>query len=120
MWKFLEYKGANGELPVSNWYAELSPKDRARADRFVNAARELEKLGPDFAKHRELLKARWWGVNKVPHRIFCYIPSAGCVTFLCGFTHKDQRYNPRNAYDVAVKRRKEIEEKKAETDELSF
>ena len=83
-------------------------------------AQDQDKLGPDFENFGKLLEARLWGQNGVPHRIFCYISSHKCVTFLCGCTHKGTTYKPANAYKTALKRRNEIEEGKATTRELSF
>lgn len=121
-WDFQEYQNAEGKLPVSEWLAELSQKNRARADRFMRIVGNLNRLEmPYFRKFRELLEARWFGENKVPHRIFCYVPSGGRrVIFLCGCTHKDNRYNPTNAYDTAAKRRDEIEGGRASTREFDF
>ena len=109
-------------MPVSEWLAELSQKNRARADRFMRIARKLDRLAmPHFRKFQQLLEARWFGENKVPHRIFCYAPSGGRrVIFLCGCTHKDNRYNPTNAYATAVERRDEIEQGRADTREFDF
>lgn len=78
-WDFREYQSAEGKLPVSEWYGELSQKNQARADRFMRIIRNLNRLEmPHFRKFRELLEARWFGENKVPHRIFCYVaPAAG-------------------------------------------
>ena len=77
----------------------------------MRIARKLDRLAmPHFRKFQQLLEARWFGENKVPHRIFCYAPSGGRrVIFLCGCTHKDNRYNPTNAYATAIERRDEIE-----------
>ena len=124
MWIFQEYKSGADKCPVSDWYEKLSPISQMRLDRFMEIAREIartqDQLGPDFQNFGELLEARLWGENRVPHRIFCYISSHRCVTFLCGCTHKGKRYKPTSPYKTAVKRRNEIEEGKATTRELSF
>ena len=118
---FQEYQSEIGKFPVSEWYEALSPKNQASADRFMGIARKLDQLRPPgFKKFEKLWEARWGGENRVPHRIFCYVPSDRCVTFLCGCTHKDRRYKPTNAYDTAVRRRKEIQEERASTRELNF
>ena len=89
-------------------------------------ARKLERLEPpDFKslqgkKFKGLLEARWRGENNVPHRIFCYILSGRRVIFLCGCTHKDNRYNPTKAKETAVRRRKEIQDGRVSTRELDF
>ena len=121
-WDFQEYQNAEGKLPVSEWLAELSQKNRARADRFMRIARDLNRLEmPYFRKFQQLFEARWFGENKVPHRIFCYAPSGSkFVVFLCGCTHKDNRYDPTNAYDTALRRRDEIEGGRANTHEFDF
>lgn len=121
-WDFREYQSAEGKLPVSEWFTELSQKNRARADRFMRIARNLDRLEmPHFRRFQQLFEARWFGENKIPHRIFCYIPSSDRrVIFLCGCTHKDKRYSPTNAYDTAVKRRDEIEKGEANTREFDF
>ena len=126
IWNFREYQSVEGKLPVSEWYEKLSPRNRARAKRFMGIARKLERLEmPDFKslrgkKFKGLLEARWHGENNVPYRIFCYIPSGRRVIFLCGCTHKDRRYNPTNASDTAVRRRKEIQDGRASTREFDF
>ena len=88
----------------------------------MRIARNLDRLEmPHFRKFQQLLEARWFGENRVPHRIFCYIaPSGRSVIFLCGCTHKDRRYNPTNAYDTAIERRNEIGEGRAGTHEFDF
>ena len=88
----------------------------------MRIARNLDRIEmPHFRKFQQLLEARWFGENKVPHRLFCYVPSGGRrVIFLCGCTHKDNRYNPTNAYDTAVERRDEIEGGRVDTRELDF
>ena len=120
MWIFQEYKSGADKCPVSEWHEELSPISQARIDKFMAIARIQDQLGPDFQNFHELLEARLWGENRVPHRIFCYISSHRYVTFLCGCTHRGKKYKPTNAYDTAIRRRKEIEEKGAKTRELAF
>lgn len=121
VWEFREYQSESEKCPVSEWYEELTLDNKVSADRFLEIARKLDQLEmPYFKRFRELWEARWSGENGVPHRIFCYISSHGCVTFLCGCTHKGRRYNPTNAYATAIKRRKEIQNGKASTSELSF
>lgn len=116
MWNFREYQSATGKRPVSEWYGALSAKNRARADRFLHIARKLDRLEPPhFKKFRALWEARWWGENRVPHRIFCYVPSDRQLTLLCGCIHKDARYKPTAAYNTAVQRRNEIENEEAST-----
>ena len=125
-WDFQEYQSATGKCPVSEWYKALSPKNLARADRFMRIARRLERLEmPDFKKlqgkkFKGLLEARWPGEDGVPHRIFCYVPSGKHLIFLCGCTHKDRRYSPTNAKETAVKRRKAIKDRRASTREFDF
>lgn len=121
VWEFREYQSSKGKRPVSEWYEALSQKNRASADRFLGIVQKLEQLKPPhFKKFRELLEARWFGQNRVPHRIFCDKPSDGQVTFLCGCTHKDRRYTPTNAYDTALRRRDEIQNGEAGTHEFDF
>ena len=119
MWEFREYQSETGKCPVSEWYEDLTPGNKARADRFIEIARKLDILElPHFRGFRELLEARWRGENGVPHRMFCYISSDGCVTFLCGFTHKDGRYDPANAYERAERRRNEIQRNEERDNEV--
>lgn len=121
MWNFYEYQSSAGKRPVSEWYGELSAKNRARADRFLGIACKLDRLEPPhFKKFLTLWEARWRGENRVPHRIFCYVPFGQQVTLLCGCIHKDARYKPTAAYDTAVQRRKEIENGEASTHEFDF
>ena len=121
VWDIREYQSTEGKLPVSEWYEALSPGNRARADKFIRIAQNLDQLEmPYFRKFRQLLEARWFGENKVPHRIFCYVASGKCVVFLCGCTHKDNRYDPTNAYATAARRRGKIEAGRAGTRELDF
>lgn len=121
-WDFREYQSGTGKLPVSKWYGKLSEKNRAEAGRLMGIAQKLDRLEwPYFGKFQQLLEARWAGENKVPHRIFCYVPSGSmCVIFLCGCTHKGRRYNPPSAYKTALKRRNEIEGGRASTHAFDF
>ena len=101
VWEFYEYVSADGKAPVSEWYNALSKKNQARADKFMRIAPQLQRLDKNkcflpYKNKEDLLEARWSGVDNVPHRIFCYIPSGSGrrVTFLCGCTHKGKRYIP--------------------------
>lgn len=116
MWDLREYQSATGKCPVSEWYGALSEQNRAKADRFLGIARKLDRLEPPhFKKFRALWEARWRGENRVPHRIFCYVPSDRQLTLLCGCIHKDARYKPTAAYNTAVQCRHEIENEEAST-----
>ena len=118
-WEFREYRGADGSCPVSTWYESLSARNRAKADRFLRIARQLKRLSmPDFRKYQELWEARWYGDDRVPHRIFCYVPSGRQVVFLCGCIHKDRRYKPTNAYETSLRRRNDIQAGRANTREF--
>lgn len=87
----------------------------------MHIARQLDRLSePYFRKYQELLEARWHGENNVPHRIFCYVLPGRQVIFLCGCTHKDNRYKPTGAYKTAVRRRNEIQDRRAVTREFDF
>ena len=121
-WDFREYMSADGKLPVSIWYRKLTEINQARADRFLSIVQKLDRLEmPHFRKFKELIEARWVGENKVPHRIFCYVvPDGRRVVFLCGCTHKDKQYKPRNAYKTALKRRGEIVKGEAGTHAFDF
>ena len=69
---------------------------------------------PHFGRYKKVEEARWRGENRVPHRIFCVRrPDGKCMIFLCGYIHKDKQYTPRNAYDLALARFKEIQQGKA-------
>ncbi len=121
LWSFNEYQSGTGKCPVSKWYEDLTPQNKAYADRFMLIARKLRELKwPHFKHVKPLREARWDDKDKVPHRIFCDVLSGRCVTFLCGCTHKGKQYNPTNAYDTAIIRRNEIQARKAGTRELSF
>ena len=121
LWSFNEYKSGTGKCPVSEWYEDLTPANKANTDRFMEIARKLDQLDMPHFKHvEELREARWRGKDRVPHRIFCDVLSGRYVTFLCGCTHKGAQYKPTHAYTTAVKRRDEIQDGKAITRELSF
>ena len=120
-WEFREYQGADGSCPVSTWYESLSARNRAKTDRFLRIARQLKRLSmPGFRKYRELWEARWYGDARVPHRIFCYVPSGRQVVFLCGCIHKDRRYKPTNAYETSLRRRNAIQAGRATTREFDY
>lgn len=119
MWHFLQYQSKRGRLPVSDWYDNLSQKNKSRLDRFLGNVKQLtQPQGPYFHKFESLYEARWRGEHNVPHRIFCYFPSIRRVTFLCGFIHKDNIYKPPNAYKTATTRYSEIQ--RGEAHELEF
>lgn len=119
MWYFQEYQSKQGRLPVSDWYHRLSPNNKSRLKRYLRIVKQLtQPQRPYFDKFQALHEARWPGEHRVPHRIFCYFPSLRRVTFLCGFTHKDNIYKPPNAYKTAVTRHSEIQ--KGEAHELEF
>ena len=121
VWEFVQYEANDGDLPVMQWYASLTPKNQAKADKFLRIAKREKQLRmPHFGPFQELMEARWYGENRVQHRIFCYVPSGRCVTFLCGCTHKGKRYKPASAYNTAIRRRNEIREGRATTHEFDF
>ena len=108
------------ERPVSKWIDDLSEKDQIRATVFMTRVREVGKVcyPPHFKPFRDLCEARWFGVNKVPHRIFCYGEEP--TILLCGFIHKDKQYKPRDAYGIASRRKREIEDGEATTHEFNL
>ena len=129
-WCFLEYKGPTDKLPVSAWWKRLSPTNKAKAGLFLRRVMaSLEESNrpqeQDFRKfvgkkNENLWEARWRGENNVPHRIFCDPLGESSLTFLCGCTHKQQRYTPQNASNTAVKRSKELQRSEATAHEFTF
>lgn len=67
--------------------------------------------GPKF---RGLGELRWKSM-KTQHRIVGYYSGPKTFVALIGCTHKQNRYDPPNALETAVERRKRIERKEAKT-----
>ena len=132
MLAFEEYRGPDGERPVTEWIEDLSPDDYQLARKFMRIARAIDWKDRNgwFKKYHTkkdepaLYEARWPGMQRVPHRIFCYPDGRTpeqvlIVVFLCGFTHKDQRMYPSGAQGTASRYYREIENG-GETDEFTL
>ena len=121
-WDFLEYKGPEGNFPVADWWNQLSPRNQVKADLFLqrimtslNTSNQLSKQDFRRLRHKKisLWEVRWRGENSIPHRILCDPLAKRSLTFLCGCTHKQRQYDPRNAKETAKTRSNDLRRGKA-------
>ena len=128
MLAFEEYTDQKDQRPVSQWIDGLCRGNQEKVEQFMRIARCGDFKSPRFRKYEtkakdpNLYEARWTGLQRVPHRIFCYPTDKARtnVVLLCGFIHKDEQLVPRNAYGRAVKYRKELKDKEATTHEFTL
>lgn len=104
-----------GNNKIREWYQALGPVEKATADEFIkNMRRKREWAMPDYRPslrgkpgYRRLGELRW-ECNNVQHRLVGYFQDEA-FAIMIGCTHKQQRYNPEDALETAVRRRKQVE-----------
>jgi hypothetical protein len=107
-----------GTCPVTRWYEKLSGKTQGRLGRFMDTVQTLDQLHePHFKSFQNLTEARFPS-EKIQYRIFCDTKVGRDIRFLCGCTHKEDQYQPRDAYNTAERRWKEIKEGRANVREF--
>ena len=112
------YVSPAGNNKIADWYRDLLPQEKADTDEFLKDMRKtnewrMPNYRPSLKGYRGLGELRWASENK-QHRLVGYL-KAGVFFALVGCTHKQQIYSPRDALDMAEKRKKEITDGKVKT-----
>lgn len=116
-WTFRCYCASEGARDlIQDWYSSATEEAQAELDNaldFLGQRDRSEWRRPQFdSLHRECkglgeirIKA-----NSVQHRIIGFFgPQPATFTLLIHATEKDRKFNPKNACDVAQRRRSEVE-----------
>lgn len=115
-WTFRSYRSANGKCVVRRWCRESGPKVEAAFDtvrKFLEQRELNDWERPEFAplsgKHSGLHEIRF-KAGGVQRRIFGILGSSGKdFTMLMPCSKKNPNYDPRDALDTALRRKKEVE-----------
>jgi hypothetical protein len=123
-WRLYQYVSANGRRAIADWRKALPVgAPRAYLDTFLrDMAKKDEWDPPDFeplhGEQRGLTELRW-KCGKLPHRIIGYVLAEHCYLMLIGCTHRES-YDPQNALETALLRRKQIQNNEASYDEYQL
>jgi hypothetical protein len=109
MWKYWWYGDPNGPDPWRAWYDDQNAAVRARHD---NVFRFLESRESWVGTHAKKIDDFVEVIlsTRVEHRLLgCYWPPAKCCfTFVMQCTHKGKVYKPKNAFETAGIRIREL------------
>lgn len=114
IWTFRSYVSPAGRDQIEKWYAAQSDAAQAAFDAVLDylGQREREKWRrPEFdqlgGRYRDLGELRF-DVGNVEYRPLGFFgPVRAAFTILVGATKKGKIYDPRDALETALKRRKE-------------
>lgn len=101
---------------IADWYAGLLTQEQSDFKAFMRIlAKTREWRYPAFKwltgkKYRELGELRFESEKKAHRVIGCLGPGAKQFTMLIGCFHKQRVYNPANALDTALQRKKLLEQ----------
>lgn len=118
LWTFLEFVSAGGRPQITDWYSNLPPDVRAVFDDrlgFLAIHERKDWQLPEFRmlrgkEGRERISEIRWAVGGVQWRVLGFFGLAQMqYTILLGCTHKQGNYDPRDATDTAIRRKKSIE-----------
>ena len=120
LWLLYQYVSPMDRKAIDDWRKRdlVIGGPRADLDTFLkNLVKKREWVYPliDSLKgerYRGLSELRWKS-GRTPHRIFGYQLGEFEYLMLVGCTHNKRKYNPPDAMETAVRRRKEIEQRRA-------
>ena len=125
-WRFLQYVSPQGRAAIDDWRKALAVgPPRADLDVFLKTMAKLREWAPPDidtlkgSRYQGLLELRWKSVRK-PHRILGYQSADREYTMLVGCTHDGKKYDPPDAFETAVRRRKQIESGEAQAREYQL
>ena len=112
LWSFEEFQSPSGRNSISDWRRGLSPARRAVMDVFFDRIAKMEKwptgmCDPIRGHHPGCWELRWVA-EKVQHRIFGYYSGDRLFVMLIGCTHKQQVYDPPEAFQTLKDRKRKI------------
>jgi hypothetical protein len=125
-WRFLQYVSPQGRAAIDDWRKALAVgPPRADLDVFLKTMAKLREWAPPDidtlkgSRYQGLLELRWKSGRK-PHRILGYQSADREYTMLVGCTHDGKKYDPPDAFETAVRRRKQIESGEAQAREYQL
>jgi len=125
-WRLLQYRSGNGRKAIEDWRKTLPVGlPQVDLDTFLIIVAKKDKWEfPDIGglsgkKYQGLSKLRWKS-GKVPHRIIGYTQEEHVFVMLVGCTHNKKKYDPPDALITAVRRKKKIENREADTCEYKL
>jgi hypothetical protein len=126
VWRFLQYVSPQGRAAIDDWRKSLPVGvPRANLDTFLKTmAKSREWAPPDIdtlkgSRYLGLMELRWKSGRK-PHRVLGYQSAEGEYTMLVGCTHDGRKYDPPDAFETAVRRKKQIESGEAQAREYQL
>ena len=125
-WRLLQYVSSSGRKAIEDWRKWLPVGlPRADLDSFLKLVAKQDKWeypiigGLTGKKYQGLSELRWRSGN-VPHRLIGYTSEEHVFVMLIGCTHNKKKYDPSDALDTAVKRKKKIKNGEAGTCEYKL
>jgi hypothetical protein len=123
-WRLFQYVSPSGRRAIADWRKALPiGRERAYLDTFLrDMAKKDTWESPDFepmhGEQRGLTELRW-RCGRLPHRIIGYALAECQYLMLIGCTHRES-YDPPNALETALIRRKQIQDGEATYDEYQL
>lgn len=128
-WKFFDFVNSAGTNPIAKWYRKkLSVQEQSDLVELLTILQKKRVWGePEYKtlsgeKYRGLGEIRLKGDQGVPLRLVGFRDPNSAVfkfTFLIGCFHQ-KTYDPPNALDTAVDRKKDLDNERATTFEHEF
>ena len=118
-WHLKDFVSHTGRNQIADWYELLSAQARSDFDALIDILEKKEDWSyPEYKdlkrKHKGVGEIRW-KTEKTQHRVLGYSPSDHVFVLLIGCTHKMNIYNPPEALDTALERKKKVESGEAGT-----
>jgi hypothetical protein len=115
LWTFMDFVASNGTNHVRKWYRkELTIQQESDLDELIRILGKMEAWSRDDFKW---LSGNLQGLGEVRLKNKPPIRLIGCkgrhdreIVFLIGCFHKDNRYEPPNALDTALSRKRDFEQ----------
>lgn len=110
LWTFYCYLSENGTDEIDEWYDNLPAKAQAKFDKILEHLRdtpqnEWGKYSTQLSGYEGIIEIKF-DQNKIVYRpLGCFAPKRGVFTFLIGAREQGDRFNPRNAPQIAQERR---------------
>jgi hypothetical protein len=121
-WFFKGFIGLNGISFIDEWYAFLQEKDKAAFDTRLAYLGITKYWIPKYFKKLkgyDHIYEHCFKFSNMQHRpLGCFGPKDNEFTFLIGTTKREKVFNPRNAVNLAIKRRNYILQDRRYIDEI--
>lgn len=114
LWRFEQFRSANGRDALSDWRKGLSPARRAVFDVFMDRIAKMRSWPSGICDPIRGYSGYWelrWTAEKVEHRIFGYYAGELLFVMLIGCTHKGKVYDPHNAFQTMEDRKSKLTRK---------